>query len=262
MMLAGCAGIPAQDLGANLTGESRMSDPSRAQVPARPSRVFTAEAPARLMVIGDSLAQGFAMGLEERVKQRGLLITVESRGRVSTGLSRTDFHDWPTDFAELAAAEHPDIVVAHFGANDMQGVTREGNRASYGSDGWETAYRGEIRRILDVAAANKAVLMWLGPGPDGHSALDEHLRRLNPIFEEEALASGALFLSIPAFAAGPKGEFVKSISLNGQDTTIRTGDGSHFNMTGYALVADRVLDDLVRRFPDLSPAPIGPVALQ
>lgn len=259
MLMGACAHAPAQDLGAALDGPLQARP---GQLPARPGRIFTAEEPARIMVIGDSLSQGFADALKQRVAERGVLAVVTNRGKVSTGLSRSDFYDWPAAFAELVAAEHPDIVVAHFGANDMQTVMRPENRAGYGSAGWDDAYRAEVNRVLDVASNSRTVLMWLGPAPDGHAGLGKHMRHIAPLFQQEAAARGAIFLPLASFTAGPEGEYVTTVQVGGKATTIRTGDMSHFNLTGYRLVADRILDDLIRRFPALEPAPDMLAALQ
>lgn len=254
--LAACGNVPesalAQDTGGLLTGpDAPVEDTLGLPIPVlplAPLRAFTAESPARIMVIGDSLSQGFADALQQRIKERGMLAAVLNRGRVSTGLARSDFHDWPADFAALAAAEKPDIVVAHFGSNDMQGVVRTENRASYGAEEWPAAYRTEARRILSVAAQEGIVLVWLGPAPDGNSGLGRHMTLINPLFEAEANASGAIYLPLGPITSGEDGGFAKAIQIDGQDVTIRTGDGSHFNMTGYRLVADHILDTLDSRF--------------
>ncbi len=263
VLLSACANGSAQDLGASLIGgDAAPAVAAGPQLPSRPGRVFTAADPARIMVIGDSLSQGFADALKARAAERGIAAVVTNRGRVSTGLSRSDFYDWPAAFAELAPAEKPDIVVAHFGANDMQGVVRPENKAGYGSEGWDAAYRAEVDRILATAAENKIVLMWLGPAPDGNTNLGKHMTMIAPLFAEEAKAHNAIFLPLADFTSGPAGEYVTSVPIGGKDVTIRTGDGSHFNGTGYRLVADRILDDLLRRFPDLEPGPDLLAALQ
>ncbi|MCA0921172.1 DUF459 domain-containing protein [Pseudooceanicola nanhaiensis] len=259
LQVSGCAVAPAQDLGQRLTDPAK---PQRSQMAHRPARVFTAEQPARLMVIGDSLSQGFGQGLSQRAAERGLNLRVLERGRVSSGLARADFYDWPATFESLAASEKPDLVVAHFGANDMQSVTRPGNRGTYGTDSWEPAYRAETRRVIEAALANDAVILWLGPAPDGHANLGRHLQRVAQIFKEEMEASGALYLPLAEDFGGDDGSFVRAIPVNGTNVTIRTGDLSHFNLRGYRLVADRILDDLVRYFPDLSPRTDELAALQ
>lgn len=258
VVLSGCAMAPAQDLADSLTS----AEPRPLRIAQRPARRITAENPAHLMVIGDSLSQGFAMGLEQRGAERGLAIRVSNHGKVSTGLARPDFYDWPSGFAALAANEQPDIVVAHFGANDMQGITRPGNTAAYGSNFWDTAYSAEVRSILVAAAQNGAVLVWLGPAPDGNVGLGRHMQRIAPLFQAETEASGAVFLPLAPIASGPGGEYVKAVMQDGQSVTIRTGDGSHFSLTGYRMMADRILDDLVRRLPDLAPVTNDLAALQ
>ena len=249
----------AQDVGAYLTMESPHADNTSPfaqpvlSLPQQSSRRFTPEMPARIMVIGDSLSQGFADAMIQRSTERGMPVVVQNRGRVSTGLARSDFHDWPADFATLAASEQPDIVVAHFGANDMQGVMRRENRASYDSDDWPKAYRTEIRRILSTAAQQRIVVVWLGPAPDGNTGLGRHMTVINPLFEAEARDAGAIFLPLGRLTGGTDGGFVRAITLDGREVTIRTSDGSHFNMMGYKLVADHILDALQARFPDLQP---------
>ena len=95
----------AQDVGAYLTMEPPHADNTSPfaqpvlSLPQQPSRRFTPEMPARIMVIGDSLSQGFADAMIQRSTERGMRVVVQNRGRVGTGLARSDFHDWPADFA-------------------------------------------------------------------------------------------------------------------------------------------------------------------
>ncbi|MEO0683284.1 MAG: DUF459 domain-containing protein, partial [Pseudomonadota bacterium] len=218
------------------------------------------DSPARVLVIGDSLSQGFGALLTRKAAGRGLNLRVLERGRVSTGLARSDFYDWPVAFADLAAAERPDIVVAHFGSNDMQTIIRPDGRARFGGPDWEDAYRAQIRRILDVAVRRRAQLWWIGPAPDRGRNLNRHLARINPLFEEEAEAVGAVYFPLDVFA-GPDFAFLRAIPVDGRSRTVRSPDGSHFTGFGYGLVADMLLDDITARFPVLDPRGPGGEAL-
>ncbi|MCC6303770.1 MAG: DUF459 domain-containing protein [Rhodobacteraceae bacterium] len=258
-LLAACGttdpGAAAQDLGAFLPGGARAAAGPR--LPQAAARPFSAADPARILVIGDSLGQGFGQFLDRQVVARGLAARVLNRARVSTGLARADYYDWPAAFAAAAAALAPDIVVAHFGANDMQTVIRPEGRAAFGTPAWEEAYRIQIRAILATAAASGAMLWWIGPAPDGNAGLNRHLARINPIFADEAARAGAVYFPLAEFTAGEGGAFARAIELEGRLVTIRTGDGSHFNATGYTLVADRLIDDMLRRVPALLVNPGG-----
>ncbi len=229
-------------------------------LPQRVTRAVSAAEPLRVMVIGDSLADGFGMFLEQRVGQRGLPVQIINRGRTSTGLARSDFYDWPGNFAGFVAADRPDIVVAHFGANDNQPLRfADGRSVAYDTDDWDAAYKGRARDILDVAAAERAVVYWLGPAPDADTHRNALLTKANRLFRDVARGSGAHFISLPAFTAGSNGEFVAAA----HGATIRSGDGSHFTAAGYTLVVNEILGAIERDNPGLfSPSTVEIASLQ
>lgn len=260
VFLAACGSEPrsagAQDL-SGMFHRPKEEFIGRAQLPKRPLRSFSADDPARILVIGDSLAQGFGIFLDKRVKERKLAAVVANKGRTSTGLARDDFYNWPAEFAAMAPTYRPDIIVAHFGANDNQTIIRSSGRVSQGSEDWNTTYRDQIQRILDTAAQHQAMVYLIGPAPDRGGSLNRHLTRINPLFQAEAAEVQAIYFPLSPFAAGPSGEYVKVAAVNGKNTTIRSGDGSHFTGVGYYLVADKLLADMEGRMPDMfNPAPL------
>lgn len=212
--------------------------------------------PARLLVIGDSLAQGFGFVLETRVPELELLMSVRNDARISTGLSRADFYDWPAHFAQMAAEQHPDIVVIHFGSNDMQAILADGGRTVLRSAEWEVEYRRQIRKILEIAARHQIVTYWLGPAPDKHRNLNAHLTRINPWIAQEAAAAGAVYLPLSPLAAAPDGSYARVVG----GAVLRTGDGSHFTARGYRLVVDHLLAEITARYPQLAPSPVDLLA--
>lgn len=258
VFLAACGSEPrsadAQDL-SDLFHRPKEEFVGRAQLPTRPLRSFTADDPARVLVIGDSLAQGFGIFLDRRVKERKLAAVVTNKGRTSTGLARSDFYDWPAAFSQLASAMRPDVVVAHFGANDNQSIVLPTGNIRNSSEDWNKTYRDQIARILDIAAQNQAVVYLIGPAPDRGSSLNAHLTRINPLFQAEASAVQAIYFPLNPFSAGANGEYVKTAPVNGRVTTIRSGDGSHFTGVGYYLVADKLLEDMETRMPTMFNAP-------
>ncbi|MEM7441431.1 MAG: DUF459 domain-containing protein [Pseudomonadota bacterium] len=245
-----CAPINAQDVSAGLFSNSA-KNPNSPKLPVKPRRTFDADNPAKILVIGDSLGDGVGYFLRERVKKGGINATVINTARNSTGLTRTDFYNWPANFTALAARHVPDIVVIHVGANDMQGIVRPGQRVPFRTPEWDVAYREEIRKILKIAADNKAMLYWLGPGPDRNPNLNRHLAHVNPLFKAEAEASNAVYMPISKFAAQPTGGYLRTITIDGKSVTIRSGDGSHFTGIGYTLIADKLLAEMQKRAPSM-----------
>lgn len=234
-----------------------LAPPPGGRIPSRVTRAILPSDPLRIMVVGDSLADGFGIFMKPVVQERGLPISVVNRGKTSTGLARADFYNWPANFNNMAATTRPDVVVVHFGANDDQPLRRtDGSAVPFNTPEWEAAYREEARKILDTAAAYGAVVYWLGPAPDRNPRRNALLTRANGYFREEAAQAGAYFISLPAFTAGPSGEFV--MSANG--TTIRAADGSHFTVAGYRMVVDRILRAIERDNPGIFSGPAIEVA--
>jgi len=68
------------------------------------------------------------------MKQTGMVATTLDY-KVSSGLSRPDFFDWPKYFAQQIPKVNPDIVVVTFGGNDTQGLsTADGSNPSAWND--------------------------------------------------------------------------------------------------------------------------------
>jgi len=254
LFLSACGGTGqsgAQDLFSAFTTGYNPTATSAPALPTRPRARFSPENPATILVIGDSLSNGFGTFLKMRAEQLDLNARVINQGKSSSGLTRGDFYDWPARFEGFAAQYDPDIIVAHFGANDMQTIISSTGRVTFGSSGWEDAYRAKIQEILDIAERSDASVYWFGPGPDSHTNLHNHLQYLNPIFEEEVRSRRGRFVAINDFAAGPGGTYITTVPIEGVQTRIRTADGSHFTSKGYFLVVDKLLAAMRRDVPDM-----------
>lgn len=257
------APAPAVKEATGVTGTTAKTETAQQRgglLPQRVTRAVSATDPLRVMVIGDSLADGFGMFLEQRVAQRSLPVVILNRGRTSTGLARGDFYDWPGEFAGMVATDRPDIVVAHFGANDNQPIRlASGKTVAYDTEAWDETYKDEVRDILAAAAGQRAVVYWLGPAPDANAHRNALLTKANRLFRNVASETGAHFISLAAIAAGPNGEFVRAVD----GATIRSGDGSHFTGAGYTLVVKEILAAIERDNPGLfSPSSVEIASLQ
>ena len=84
----------------------------------------TATNPAKVYIVGDSDAGTFGPYLETLLDGTNIVDT-ELNYKVSSGLARPDFFDWPAELAAKLPEVDPDIVVATFGGNDSQGLAVE-----------------------------------------------------------------------------------------------------------------------------------------
>ena len=92
----------------------------------------SASDPAKVYIVGDSDAGTFGPYLQQLLDGTHVVDT-ELNYKVSSGLARPDFFDWPAELAAKLPEVAPDIVVATFGGNDSKGTRRDADgTSSYG----------------------------------------------------------------------------------------------------------------------------------
>ena len=103
-------------------------------------RTITRKDPLRLYIIGDSMAQVFGSSLENLAEETRF-IKAKLDYKVSSGLSRPDFFDWPQRMIDQIVEFDPDATAVLFGANDGQNVYLQGQ----GAEGGEQGLAGGLR---------------------------------------------------------------------------------------------------------------------
>ena len=118
-----------------------------------------AKAPARsIAVVGDSLAVGIGMTMEQHVKQyEGM--SFHSMGKVSTGLINKKSFDWEKKLTELVTREKPAAVVVMMGGNDANNSIAG---KAPGTPEWNEAYRQKAENFLKIAADSGVKVLWVG----------------------------------------------------------------------------------------------------
>ncbi|MEX2628243.1 MAG: hypothetical protein WD225_15260, partial [Ilumatobacteraceae bacterium] len=72
----------------------------------------------RVVVVGDSLAVGLGY-FADRVF-RPAVVDVRKQARISTGLARPDYFDWPAQMQLIVDRYRPDLTIVMVGENDNQ----------------------------------------------------------------------------------------------------------------------------------------------
>src|ERR1700755_920493 len=91
-------------------------------IAALPARIASAaDTRTRILVVGDSQAQGLAGGLQRQFR-RDPAWRVIDRSRIATGLCSPSRFDWPAAAPGIGEAERGAIAVVMFGANDRAPV--------------------------------------------------------------------------------------------------------------------------------------------
>jgi hypothetical protein len=206
----------------------------------------TAESPAEVLVVGDSDAGTFGPYLKELLDGTGVVRTTVDY-KVSSGLARPDFFNWPEHLRTTLPEVQPDIVVVTFGGNDAQGLSEaDGSNPAGWNDpvnakeDWVPEYTRRAGEMMDLLAADGRTVVWVGIPNDDSPAMSERLA-----VQDEAVRAALAtrphvqFIDTWArFSSGNGGwaEYVVD-PRDGQGKDVRADDGFHLNQNGAEILA-------------------------
>lgn len=232
-------------------------------------RTPTQEAPLTLYVGGDSMADGLATTLS-RLAGGTRLFSVADDGRVSTGLSRPDYFNWPQHLAEDIDARdglRPEVAVLLFGANDLQNIPVDGGGYVVGTQEWLDEYRRRVAGTMDLMRSgdDDRLTLWLGMPPMGaESGIDNVVvEQVNHIVWSEASSRPwMVYVDTWSYFLGPDGGYADDLAYaDGQVRNSRSSDNIHMEQVGYERMAWVVMAEISKRV-DVSAGPPAPAPSQ
>lgn len=211
-----------------------------------PANPPTAEAPATVLVVGDSDAGTFGPYLKQLVDATGVARTTVDY-KVSSGLARPDFYNWPQHLAAVLPELQPDIVVVTFGGNDAQGLSEPDgtNRPEWidpvtAKATWTDEYTRRAGEVMDMLAEGGRTVVWVGIPNDDSPEMSARLA-----VQDEAVRAALAtrphvhFVDTWArFSSGNGGwaEYVVD-PRDGVGKAVRASDGFHLNQNGAEILA-------------------------
>jgi len=206
-----------------------------------PLRIPTGQNPLRVAVVGDSLAAGVGF-FAERVF-RPILVNVIRQGRISTGLSRPDFFDWPAQMQAIVDRARPDLTIVMLGENDQQSLRIPGGQVAtqIGTPGFGQAYEARVMAFARIGTSDGGHVVWIGLPNARDPRRWPFARFENQIYQDvaEVLPNVAYFDTWDAFAAA-NGGYTAYYRDGNHVTLVRADDGVHFNSDGYTILMRRV----------------------
>lgn len=206
---------------------------------------------AFVMVLGDSLAEMLAGGIDEAFGDN-LDVAILRKTRADSGLVRADHFDWPKAVTELLASpERVTHVVMLLGANDRQPL-REGDVSHEPlSPRWRELYMQRIDAVARTLAERRIPLVWVGAPPMRNERLSSDMIAINDLLRERVQANGGVYVDLWEPFVDSENRFtVTGPDINGQPTRLRTADGVHFTKAG-ARKAAFFVDRELRRLIDI-----------
>jgi len=241
---------PAEALNAMLgRGEAAHHSIAEVKNKVKPKwpRKITRTDPLRLYIVGDSMAQVFGSSLENLAEETHF-IKAKLDYKVSSGLSRPDFFDWPQRMIDQIVEFHPDATAVLFGANDGQNVLYKGKALQVGSKAWQEVYARRVGKAMDILTRGGRRAYWVGnPIMRGHG-YRERISMMDHIYAAEAKKHpGVFFIPTWALFANQKGSYVESLpDANGDPVLMRAPDGVHLTRAGGDRMAQAALDVIAK----------------
>lgn len=209
--------------------------------------VPTPDDPATVLIAGDSDAGTFGSYLDTLLDETGVASTTLDY-KVSSGLARPDFFDWPAHFREQIPVVDPDIVVVTFGGNDAQGLSDQSgtfiHQQPTGDEGgdveWRAEYGRRVGEVMDYLASEGRTLVWVGIPNDDNPDVTARMRVQDEVVRAEvAKRPHVHFVDTWARFSGREGNWAEYVidPRDGQGKDVRADDGFHLNTTGAEILA-------------------------
>ncbi|MEM9612666.1 MAG: DUF459 domain-containing protein [Actinomycetota bacterium] len=198
--------------------------------------------PLRVLIIGDSTLDPVGAALLRDLGETGVAAGVVDY-RVSTGLSRPDFFDWPDHLRALEPTLQPEVTVVMLGANDAQAFAIDNRRVEFGSEEWLSVYRSRVATLLEQMTEDGKWVIWIGQPAMRNDGFDERMRVLNQVYASEVgRFPTARFVDSRVLTVDENGEYANYLLDAGGDRfQVRMTDGVHLTPAGGDRLAPSVM---------------------
>lgn len=206
-------------------------------------------------VLGDSLGQMLAAGLEEAYADRPE-IRILDKARESSGLVRDDFYDWPKAARELAAGgEKIDVAVIMIGSNDRQAIHEGTETLEPFSPRWREIYAARVEAVRAAFRDKKIPLVWVSLPVTKSEHFAAAMAQFNEAYRQSAAMDGAPFVDVWEAFADERNQYQAfGPDINGRIVKLRSGDGIHFTDAGARKLAHFVEGEIKRLYEAARPS--------
>ena len=217
-----------------------------------PRAARAAEVQERILIIGDSQAQGLAGGVQ-RLYRSDRSRKVFDMSKISTGLMPRANYDWPAQAKAIASAAHYDVAIMLIGANDRPPVHVGGHVDPDKLASFTDSYGAKVAEIAEDFKQANIPLIWVGHPIVRDPAWSEDAAILDTVFSTYATGEGAMFFPTWDMFKGPDGGFAQyGKGLDGVTTRLRQDDGVHLTPAGYDILAN-ALAPMLDHYRPISP---------
>jgi hypothetical protein len=214
------------------------------QAAPEPSGPPSLDNPATVLILGDSDAGTFGPYLQDLLDGTGVMRT-ELDYKVSSGLARPDFFDWPAEIDRVLPEVDPDIVVATFGGNDAQGLAEGSGEFVIGDPvaneaEWTAEYQRRAGAVMDQLLEGGRTVVWVGiPNDDDPDVTARMAIQDRAVKAAAAERPDVIFIDTWKRFSGRDGGWAEFVidPRDGEGKDVRADDGFHLNENGAEILA-------------------------
>ena len=216
--------------------------------PATGQRYLSVAEPLRVLLAGDSMMNDLGPSITELAPVA--LASIDLDYRVSSGLSRPDFFDWPSHLAQVLDAEHPEAVVLVFGPNDFQNLEVDRKVLEAGSAPWLTEYGRRVGVVMDLLHRPGVTVTWAALPAMRDPEFSTSMATVSEIYRNEA--SNRPWVRVVELGSAlnrPDGAYAATLpDSDGTPAALRQGDGIHLSRAGADRAAVLLWSDVSERW--------------
>lgn len=235
------------------------------------ARRLEVEPAKKVVVLGDSMADWLAYGLEEAFAESSPDLGVLRKHRTGSTLLRNDPRDfdWSQGAREALAGDKTDFVVMMIGLADRHAIRERpplkmqtpgqpappederknaGTLHEFRSEKWVELYTKRLDEVIAVLKAKKVPVLWVGLPPIRGPRARSDLSFLNELFKARAERAGIVYVDVWEGFVDEDGEYSQyGPDVLGQVRRLRAGDGVHFTRYGARKLAHFVDREIKRQ---------------
>ncbi len=213
--------------------------------------VYSEDNPVNILLIGDSMmGYGFGSSMMQIFNER-IEFLPERHYICSSGLSRPDFFNWPSQLQTIFNEDDYDAVIVMMGTNDSQDFRIDGVYYEYGTDVWFNIYKERTLSMLVQLQSNSERVYWIGMPPMRSNRFHGRMQNFNNIYLQccDSLDDANVnFISTEIILGDESGSFTTYLTVNESTIRVRDNDGIHLSSRGGDLIAQVVLRKIVTDF--------------
>jgi hypothetical protein len=217
-----------------------------------PLRKLTKANPLTVLAVGDSIGIDLGWGLERVMGNTGYYHVITD-GKISTGLARPDFFNWPAQLEADVQRYHPDIVVCLFGLNDPQAMRANETYLPTFTKPWFQEYARRVDRVLEIGTDDGRHMIWAAGPIVSDSRLRHDMNALNGVYRKQVRyyqqATGrAAYFDTWAYTQRGGSYTAFLTDADGQHFEARTSDGVHITGSGQDYLASKLFAQVRAEF--------------